>query len=181
MHGRSKGGNASTNSEWNFMELTRRHFRAAGLVLLLASPWVMVQVWILAAAADEPYDSMPSCPVEAANCAHVGVGENHRMDGTYDVTINRTMDELSQALADYIDDVNGDVLVDEIDQNGASLTHFVERTIFWRFPDDVAVRIVPLDGGQSCSIELHSQSRVGGVDMGVNPDRLEGIYRALTA
>lgn len=180
MLGQNKAGNVSLNFECGIMQLTQRHMRVAGAVLLLVSPWLMVQVWILAAAPDEPYETMPSCPVNVSNCAHVGQ-EMYRMDGTYEVVVNHTMAEITQALSDYIEDVNGDVLVEQTDENGVSLTHFVERTVFWRFPDDVAVRIVPLEDGLSCSIELHSQSRVGGVDMGVNPDRLDGLYSALTA
>ena len=46
-------------------------------------------------------------------------------------------------------------------------------------PDDVFISVSPY-GGQSCIIELHSQSRIGQADFDVNPNRLDGIYSALT-
>ena len=63
-------------------------------------------------------------------------------------------------------------------ESGDYYTHFVERTSFWRFPDDVSISLTSIDS-LSTEIELHSQSRLGQSDLGVNPDRLENIYAAL--
>ena len=83
------------------------------------------------------------------------------------------------ALQQYIDDSGADVLFEEKQESGESYTHLVERTVFWRFPDDVAVHVAVVDEN-SCTLELHSQSRLGGGDLGVNPARLDGLYNALT-
>ena len=40
--------------------------------------------------------------------------------------------------------------------------------------------LTALDDGHH-AIELHSQSRLGQGDLGVNPDRLEGLHAALVA
>jgi uncharacterized protein (DUF1499 family) len=101
------------------------------------------------------------------------------MDDSLSLVVEAPIEEVKQHLSQYIDTNNGDVLTS--DSNGTShYVHFVERTSFWRFPDDVSVGLTALDDG-STSIELHSQSRLGQSDLGVNPARLEGLHAALVA
>ena len=52
-------------------------------------------------------------------------------------------------------------------------------TPFWLFPDDVLISIEVIDES-TVEIELHSQSRLGLGDMGVNPERLERIYNQIS-
>lgn len=161
------------------MQLASRQIKGFVLVLLLSSPWLLCQAWIAVSGQDEVWDTMPVCPEYSRNCAHIGGDADYRMDGEFLVTLNQSAEEVWSSLQQYIDDSGADVLLEEKQDSGESYTHFVERTIFWRFPDDVAVHVTVIDEN-SCSIELHSQSRLGGGDLGVNPARLEGLYDALT-
>lgn len=161
------------------MQFSSRQIKGLTLVLLLSSPWLLCQAWILTSAPDEVWNTMPVCPEASSNCAHIGGNADYRMDGEFSLTLNQSAEQVWSALQQYIDDSGADVLLEEKQDSGESYTHFVERTIFWRFPDDVAVHVTVIDEN-SCSIELHSQSRIGGIDMGINPARLEGLYEALT-
>ena len=161
------------------MQFSPRQIKGLTLVLLLSSPWLLCQAWIVTSAPDEVWDTMPVCPEASSNCAHIGGNADYRMDGEFTLTLNQSAEQVWSALQQYIDDSGADVLLEEKQDSGESYTHFVERTIFWRFPDDVAVHVMVIDEN-SCSIELHSQSRIGGIDMGINPARLEGLYEALT-
>ncbi len=161
------------------MQFSSRQIKGLTLVLLLSSPWLLCQAWIVTSAPDEVWNTMPVCPEASSNCAHIGGNADYRMDGEFTLTLNQSAEQVWSALQQYIDDSGADVLLEEKQDSGESYTHFVERTIFWRFPDDVAVHITVIDE-TTCSLELHSQSRIGGIDMGINPARLEGLYEALT-
>ena len=82
-------------------------------------------------------------------------------------------------LSAYISEYNCEILDEEISES-TYYVHFVEHTPFWLFPDDVLVMIEVIDEG-TVEIELHSESRLGVGDMGVNPERLERIYDQLVA
>lgn len=161
------------------MQFSSRQTKGFMLVLLLSSPWLLCQAWIATSAPDEVWNTMPVCPESSGNCAHIGGDADYRMDGEYTLTLNQSAEEVWGALQQYIDDSGADVLFEEKQESGESYTHLVERTVFWRFPDDVAVHVTVIDEN-SCTVELHSQSRLGGGDLGVNPKRLEGLYEALT-
>jgi uncharacterized protein (DUF1499 family) len=45
------------------------------------------------------------------------------------------------------------------------------------FPDDVIVSIQASDSGSL--LEIHSESRLGWGDLGVNPERIDNIYLEL--
>ena len=79
-------------------------------------------------------------------------------------------------LLDYIEDNDGEILVESTSEY-SYYVHFVEKTSFWKFPDDIVISIT--DTTDSCVIEMHSQSRLGRGDIGVNPDRLNAIYDLL--
>ena len=163
------------------MKFTSRQKKGIMLVALLCSPWLLCQAWIAVGAPDEHINSMPtSCPEDSANCAHLGGDATYRMDGEYTLTVNLSSTEMWLKVERYIEDVDADILVEDGPLNGVGIhyVHFVERTSFWRFPDDVSVLVSALDD-DTCSLELHSQSRLGQGDLGVNPDRLEELYASL--
>ena len=54
---------------------------------------------------------------------------------------------------------------------------FVETTDFWQFPDDVVVSIQGTDSGSL--LEIHSESRLGWGDIGLNAERIDRIYQEL--
>ena len=148
-------------------------------VFILLSPWFLVQVWILAAAPDEAIEEMPVCSSSSSNCAHLGGGEYYRMDVTTVVFEGQSLEETKSRALEYIDEQDGDILF-ELETGDEYYVHFVEHTPFWLFPDDVVVSITA-DGDNSSKIELHSESRLGLGDMGVNPERLELLYDALAS
>jgi len=152
--------------------------KAIVLVVLLASPWLLVQGWIFVGAQDEPIASMETCPEGSANCAHLGGNADYRIDSSSTI-LNGTMDDVQIQLARYISEYDCKILVEE-DSDTTYYVHFVEQTPFWLFPDDVLVSIEQIDEN-SVEIELHSQSRLGLGDMGVNPERIERIYDQLSA
>jgi uncharacterized protein (DUF1499 family) len=146
--------------------------KALLLILLIASPWMLVQGWIFVGAQDESISSMEACPEGSANCAHLGGNANYRMDVSSTI-IDRSMEDIRSDLAEY----DCKILVEDA-SDSLYYVHFVERTPFWLFPDDVLVSIEQIDE-DTVNIELHSQSRLGLGDMGVNPERLERIYDQL--
>ena len=150
--------------------------KALLLVLLIASPWILVQGWILVGAQDTSISSMEACPEGSANCAHLGGNANYRMDGSSTI-IDRSMEDIRSELTVYITEYDCEILVENT-SDSLYYVHFVERTPFWLFPDDVLVSIEQVDE-DTVNIELHSQSRLGLGDMGVNPERLERIYDQL--
>ena len=150
--------------------------KALLFVLLIASPWMLVQGWIFVGAQDESISSMEACSEGSANCAHLGGNADYRMD-TSSTIIDRSMEDIRSDLTDYISEYDCKILVEDA-SDSSYYVHFVERTPFWLFPDDVLVSIEQIDE-DTVVIELHSQSRLGVGDMGVNPERLERIYDQL--
>ena len=152
--------------------------KAILLVLLLASPWLLVQAFIFVAAQDEAITSMETCPEGSANCAHLGGNANYRMDTTSTI-LDQSIDDVRIKILDYILEYECNIL-DEQSTESTYYVHFVEYTPFWQFPDDVLIFIEVVDD-DTVEIELHSQSRIGLGDMGVNPERLERVYDELSA
>ena len=56
------------------------------LILLIASPWLIVQVGIFVLAPDKEFDAMPICADDSGNCAHLGGG-----DADSEVTVDAFM------------------------------------------------------------------------------------------
>jgi uncharacterized protein (DUF1499 family) len=51
------------------------------------------------------------------------------------------------------------------------------ETAFFKFKDDVIVRLTPVDGGTQ--VDMRSASRVGQSDLGANAARIEDFFDAL--
>ena len=130
-------------------------------------------------APDVKISSMPTCEQDSRNCAHLGGGIDYRLNEVYPTSIDKASEELYEDLIQYID-TNDWELIYENNGEDTYYVHFVEHTPFWLFPDDVLVMIDVIDEG-TVEIELHSESRLGVGDMGVNPERLERIYDQLSA
>ncbi|RJU81119.1 MAG: DUF1499 domain-containing protein [Candidatus Poseidoniales archaeon] len=143
---------------------------------LLISPWFLTQVGIAILAPDKEIETMPSCELDSGNCAHLGGGETYRMDSSMATTVELNSSIVWDKLLDYIEDNGGEILV-EITSQSSYYVHFVEKTPFWKFPDDIVISIT--DFSDSCVIEMHSHSRLGRGDIGVNPDRLNAIHETL--
>lgn len=62
----------------------------------------------------------------------------------------------------------------------AGIVEATATTLFFRFKDDVVVRVRPAPGGGSL-VDMRSISRVGGSDVGVNAERIRSFMRDLQA
>jgi len=176
---KTAAGLASPSFEAFAMDRSTLQKRGILLVLLISSPWLLCQAWIAVGAPDEAFTAMPSCPDTSYNCAHLGGGDTYRMDGEYTLTLNATVEQVWSQVEQYIDDSGSEVLVDETMDSGERYVHFVERTTFWRFPDDISISVQPLADGSSSQLEMNSQSRLGQSDLGVNPNRIDSIYQKI--
>ena len=82
------------------------------------------------------------------------------------------------ALTNWVVENNFQILVEKSVEGEEYYIHAVAITPFWRFPDDVVVQLRQLSTGGT-QFELHSQSRLGQSDIGVNPDRLLELHSLL--
>lgn len=57
--------------------------------------------------------------------------------------------------------------------------HFVRTTLLMRYKDDIHARIEPSASGESVTVHLRSQSRIGKGDLGQNPRNLRELLRAI--
>ena len=144
--------------------------------LLITSPWLIVQIGILVLAPDVEISSMPTCEQDSRNCAHLGGGIDYRLNEVYPTSIDKASEELYEDLIQYID-TNDWELIYENNGEDTYYVHFVEITDFWQFPDDVVVSIQGTDSGSL--LEIHSESRLGWGDLGLNPDRINTIYDSI--
>ena len=144
--------------------------------LLITSPWLIVQIGIVVLAPDVEISSMPTCEQDSRNCAHLGGGIDYRLNEVYPTSIDKASEELYEDLIQYID-TNDWELIYENNGEDTYYVHFVEITYFWQFPDDVVVSIQVTDSGSL--LEIHSESRLGWGDLGLNPDRINTIYDSI--
>ena len=160
------------NSFANFHVSTK----AALLALLIASPWLIVQVGIVILGPDREITEMPVCDSTSGNCAHLGGGDDYRLLEQYPTFLDISAESVYDNLVQYIEH-NDWNFIHEDSTGDTYYVHFVETTKFWQFPDDVIVLIRPTTSG--CIIEIHSESRLGWGDLGLNPERIDTIYQEL--
>ncbi len=154
--------------------------RIALILVALLSPYALVQVWILTSAPNVAFETMPTCPANSQNCAHLGGGQDFRMDDTMELVVQANISVISELLQTWIQDGNMNVLFETTSAEEGHVVHAVDITPFWRFPDDVMVHLEPTPEGHT-RMELHSQSRLGQSDLGVNPERLNELHQVLMA
>ena len=148
------------------------------IVFALLSPFVLVQAWIFGAAPDILFETMPTCEASSQNCAHLGGGHSFRMDADLNTSNDVDLNTSLATLMDWIEENDHRILVEESTEGEEYYVHAVAITPFWRFPDDVVVQLIQnADGGTE--FELHSQSRLGQSDIGVNPERLLELHEIL--
>ena len=146
------------------------------LIGVLISPWLFSQAVIFVIASDQEIESMPICESNSGNCAHLCGGENYRINNSLPTQIDINSSQAWVIISNYIEDNNGKILI----ENGNGINyyvHFVEKTSFWNFPDDIVIQISGNDEG--CVIEIHSESRLGWGDVGINPERINKIHELL--
>ena len=161
------------------MEAEQRRRSVLLTVLLIASPWLAVQGWILAAAHDPEHTTMPTCPDPTANCASLSSQSVVRMDIGLTTVIQANVSEVWEAWVEWSDENGLRKGHTALGEGGERFAHGVAITPFWRFPDDVVVQFTPQ--GEDTAISLYSASRLGVGDLGVNPNRLGSLHDALLA
>ena len=161
------------------MEAEQRRRSVLLTVLLIASPWLAVQGWIVAAAHDPEHTTMPTCPDPTANCASLSSQSVVRMDTGLTTVIQANVSEVWEAWVEWSDENGLRKGHTALGEGGERFAHGVAITPFWRFPDDVVVQFTPQ--GEDTAISLYSASRLGVGDLGVNPNRLESLHDALLA
>ena len=72
------------------------------LALLIASPWLVVQIGIAVLAPDTEITKMPTCETTSGNCAHMGGGDDYRLLETYSTSLNQSSSEVYDSLMIYI-------------------------------------------------------------------------------
>ena len=113
------------------------------MALLIASPWLVVQIGIAVLAPDVEITDMPTCETTSGNCAHLGGGDDYRLLETYSTSLNQSSSEVYDSLMRYIKANDWNVVYEETSQENYYV-HFVETTKFWLFPDDVIVSMMML-------------------------------------
>ena len=161
------------------MEAKNRWRSVALTFLLVASPWLAVQGWIVTSAHDPEHTTMPTCPDPTANCASLSSQSVVRMDAELTTLIQANVSEVWGAWVEWSEDNKLRKGYSALGDGGERFAHGVAITPFWRFPDDVVVQFTPQ--GEATAIALYSASRLGVGDLGVNPDRLESLHDALVA
>ncbi len=161
------------------MEAEQRRRSVLLTVLLIASPWLAVQGWIVAAAHDPEHTTMPTCPDPTANCASLSSQSVVRMDTGLTTVIQANVSEVWEAWVEWSDENGLRKGHTALGEGGERFAHGVAITPFWRFPDDVVVQFTPQ--GEDTAISLYSASRLGVGDLGVNPNRLGSLHDALLA
>ncbi len=160
------------NSFANFHVSTK----AALLALIIASPWLIVQVGIVILGPDREITEMPVCDSTSGNCAHLGGGDDYRLNEQHPTLLELPAESVYNNLIRYIESNDWNFIYEDT-TGGTYHVHFVETTKFWQFPDDVIVLIQPTNSG--CIIEIHSESRLGWGDLGLNPERIDTIYDSI--
>ena len=72
------------------------------MALLIASPWLVVQIGIAVLAPDAEITDMPTCETTSGNCAHLGGGDDYRLLETYSTSLNQSSSEVYDSLMRYI-------------------------------------------------------------------------------
>ena len=106
-------------------------------------------------------DMPDQCPEESRNCARMMMG----IDGTPEAVLSATMDwvEMQEQT--------------KVEQESETTSHIVFRTALMMFPDDVFIETGCTENGTW--IQVHSESRLGYGDMGVNQNRIDNLLEHL--
>ena len=149
----------------------RRGWKAAGALL---SVYLLFVAGITLAAPDKPWDAFPAgCPRES-NCTRVA-DYSVRGEGLAPLRLAAARDDVQTALEAWLENQPRTRILNS--QEG--FVHAVQRTAFFRFPDDFTFKL--FCEGEETIIQVQSQSRLGVSDFGVNEKRVHGFYTGFDA
>ena len=148
-----------------------RGWKATGALLAI---YLLLVAGITLAAPDEPWNAFPAgCPHES-NCTRVA-DQNVRGEGLAPMRVAAGRDDVQTALEAWLEEQPRTRILSS--QEG--FVHAVQRTVFFRFPDDFTFQI-SCEGNETV-IQVQSQSRLGLSDFGVNEKRVRGFYSGFDA
>ena len=134
-------------------------------ILIPPAVWIasVMLIQILGAFTAPSSSDMPDqCPEESQNCARMMMA----IDGTPEAVFSASMDwvEMQEQT--------------KVEQESETTSHIVFRTALMMFPDDVFIETGCTENGTW--IQVHSESRLGYGDMGVNQNRIDALLEHLT-
>ena len=154
------------------MELNpTRGWKAAGALLAV---YLVLVAGITLAAPDEPWDAFPADCHRESNCTRVA-DQNVRGEGLAPMRVAATQDDVQTTLLEWLEEQPRTRILNS--QEG--FIHAVQRTVFFRFPDDFTFRLAC--EGDETVIQVQSQSRLGVSDFGVNEKRVRDFYEDFDA
>ncbi len=114
----------------------------------------------------EPVGGFPErCPEASQNCTRIA-DQPFRGDGRDGVRLNVSSGEARAAVLDWVENTART----EVTHDGNAELEVLARTRWMRYPDDMYVRF-SCEGEQTL-VEIHSESRLGAGDLGVNDGRV---------
>ena len=144
-------------------------------LMLSSSGYLLSIATITVISADDPIQTFPDkCPQNSGNCVQIGP-TYHRSEGLQILRFEAPLDEIEGAAYRWIEEQpRTEILFDAPD-----LTHAVFVTSFWRFRDDFVIQTF-CDENETV-IWIHSASRIGMGDLGVNPSRVKSFHEHMLA
>ncbi len=139
-------------------------------LMLSSSGYLLTVTAITVISSDDPIQTFPEkCPENSGNCVQIGP-TYHRSEGLQILRFKAPLDEIEGAAYRWIEEQPGtEILFDAPD-----LTHAVFVTPFWRFRDDFVIQTFCDEN--NTVIWIHSASRIGMGDLGVNPSRVKSFH-----
>ena len=134
-------------------------------ILIPPAVWIasVMLIQILGGFTAPSSSDMPDqCPEESQNCARMMMA----IDGTPEAVFSASMDWVEMQSQT------------KIEQEAGTTSHIVFRTPLMMFPDDVFIETGCTENGTW--IQVHSESRLGYGDMGVNQNRIDALLEHLT-
>ena len=145
-------------------------FLTAGISILgsIIGYFVMINT-IYFLSPNRKWDEFPEKCSNSTKCTRVA-DKNTRGYGLKPITINENTSLVQEKIMRLINEKTKMTILN--DKNG--FIHAVDITPFFRFHDDVAIRIFDSEG--STTIWLQSQSRLGIYDLNVNEKRIQKLH-----
>ena len=116
-------------------------------------------------------DDPVACTSDSGNCARLSIDDPHRMDRSPLIVTAGAEDAFWDAVDDWAANTSGITLLHQ----AGDFRHYAAATPVWGFVDDVTVSLDRVTG----EVVMQSESRLGLSDLGVSPERLNGLYAAV--
>ena len=148
------------------MSIVQR-LRSTALILLVVFLAARVTITLLSPHPVYLDDPEP-CASDSGNCARISIDDAHRMEQSPLIVAAGAEDAFWSTVDDWADNTSRLTLLHETED----FRHYAAATPVWGFVDDVTISLDRITG----EVVMHSESRLGLSDLGVNPERLDGLY-----